>query len=65
MTKVKLNRIMLGTKADTVTLNKALFDQLVSMLESLSELKFTSEMATREIKSINLQIAYLRRKEGI
>lgn len=62
VTKVQLeNRI----KQDMVTLDKCLFEQLVGMLEGLSEMRYRTELNERHIKLINTDLAEIRGRLGI
>jgi len=64
MTKLVGYRIDRGVKQDQVSLDKDLFDQLVSMLEGLAEIRYRTEDNERHITLLNNEIAELRARLG-
>ena len=64
MTKLVGYRIDRGVKQDQVSLDKDLFDQLVSMLEGLAEIRYRTEDNDRHIKMLVNEVEALRQRLG-
>lgn len=50
---------------DSIVMDRQLYNQLLSMLESLSDLQFRTELAERHIGEINNDLSLLRKHLGI